>query len=92
MPARLAPNDNGAVSLKDILDSFNSPIKEEHAWALCYQCAKCFRDACVQNRSKCCQVTDVAHVWVHSDGTVHSTTIFAGGGKCFTFFLPKSFF
>lgn len=81
MPARCAPNAEGAVNLQDILESFNAPIKEEHAWALCYQCAKCFNEALSYNRDKCCNVSDVSHVWVHGDGTVHASTIFAGGGN-----------
>lgn len=90
MPGHLAPNEDGAVCLRDILESFNAPIKEEHAWALCYQCAKCFKDALSTNRNKCCRVTDVAHIWVHGDGTVHQSTIFAGGGPGgkYTFFIP----
>ncbi|GJQ85606.1 putative actin binding protein [Trypoxylus dichotomus] len=38
-------NSDGSVCLQDILNSFNSPIREEHAWALCYQCAKFFLES-----------------------------------------------
>lgn len=67
---------DGTVCLKDILESFNSSIKEEHAWALCYQCAKCFSQVLNDNNIKCCySVTDFEHVRLHSDGYVHQSTI-----------------
>uniref|UniRef100_A0A0K8SDD1 KIND domain-containing protein n=1 Tax=Lygus hesperus TaxID=30085 RepID=A0A0K8SDD1_LYGHE len=74
-------DENHCVSLRDILVSFNSPLTEEHAWALCYQCAKCFRNAMRTDRGKCRVVTDLSQVLIHRDGHVHSNTIFAGGGK-----------
>lgn len=69
----------GTLCLKDILESFNSSIKEEHAWALCYQCAKCFLQVLNENDLKFCyNITDVEHVRLHSDGTVHQSTILLG--------------
>lgn len=72
-------DEEGTVCLKDILESFNSSIKEEHAWALCYQCARCFKQ--VVNDSgieRCYTVTEVEHVRLHSDGTVHPRTTVLG--------------
>lgn len=74
-------NSDGCVSLKNILKSFNTPINEEYAWALCYQCAKCFQEAFEEDREKCCSVTDLEHVLLHKDGAVHKNTIFAGRAK-----------
>lgn len=79
-PNKCILDDKGCVSLMDILISFNAPISEEHAWALCYQCAKCFKNALQSDREKCKVVTDLDHVLIHRDGQVHSSTIFAGGG------------
>lgn len=79
--ARCRLNEEGAVCLRDILESFNSSIKEEQAWALCYQCARCFKDAIDNNGiNKCYPITDVDHILLQSDGSIHSNTVFAGGG------------
>ncbi|XP_049959939.1 protein spire isoform X1 [Schistocerca serialis cubense] len=71
---------NSCVSLLDILISFNAPINEQHAWALCYQCAKSFKNAMPGDKGKCYYVTELEHVLLHKDGYVHPNTIFAGGG------------
>ncbi|XP_067007598.2 protein spire [Anabrus simplex] len=71
---------NGCVTLQDILISFNAPINEQHAWALCYQCAKCFKNAMQSDRERCCIVSELEHVLIHKDGHVHTNTILAGGG------------
>ncbi|CAB0008172.1 unnamed protein product, partial [Nesidiocoris tenuis] len=73
-------DEDHCVSLKDILLSFNAPISEEHAWALCYQCAKCFRNAMRTDREKCSIVASISEILIHRDGQVHSNTIFRGGG------------
>ena len=66
------------ISLRKIIELFNSPIKEEHAWALCYQCANYFADILRihKDRKKCFNVTKTEHVWLTRDGSVHSSTIF----------------
>lgn len=74
-------DSNGCVTLQDILISFNAPITEQHAWALCHQCAKCFKNAIETDRGRCCIVSKVEHVLIHKEGQVHSNTIFAGGGS-----------
>lgn len=79
-PNKCKLDENDCVSLLDILISFNAPINEEHAWALCYQCAKCFKNALHSDREKCRVVSELQHVLLHRDGQVHSNTIFAGGG------------
>jgi len=74
-------DSNGCVTLQDILISFNAPITEQHAWALCHQCAKCFKNAIETDRERCCIVSKLEHVLIHREGQVHSNTIFAGGGS-----------
>lgn len=84
MPAntRCVLNSDGTVCLKDILESFNCSIKEENAWALCYQCAKCCDDTIrTTSLNKLYKITEIEHIFLHSDGTVHTNSIFAGGGK-----------
>lgn len=73
-------DQNGCVTLKNILIAFNAPINEEHAWALCYQCSKCFKNAIQNERDRCLLVSELDHVLLHRDGQVHPNTIFAGGG------------
>lgn len=65
---------NECVSLLNILKSFNAPINEEHVWALCYQCAKCFK-AALEDRGSCKVVTELEQVLIHRDGQVHANTI-----------------
>lgn len=63
------------VCLKDILDSFNSPVKEEQAWALCYQCVKFFLECLAISRSGWYSVTEVHHIFLQTDGTIHRNTL-----------------
>lgn len=70
---------NGCVSLKNILISFNAPINEEHAWALCYQCSKCFKQSIQNERERCLLVSELDHVLLHRGGQVHPNTIFGSG-------------
>lgn len=79
-PKKCAVDENHCVSLTDILVSFSAPISEEHAWALCYQCAKCFVNAIKTDPGRCRVVTDLSEVLIHKDGHVHANTIFKGGG------------
>lgn len=71
-------NSDGSVCLRDILNSFNSSVKEEHAWALCYQCAKYFSDCIQTGKQNCCIITEVQHVYLKTDGNIHENTISAG--------------
>lgn len=68
-------NSDGSVCLSDILNSFNAPIKEEHAWALCYQCAKFFSE-CLQTRQLTCFIINqVEDVYLLTDGNIHENTV-----------------
>uniref|UniRef100_A0A224XK81 Putative kinase non-catalytic c-lobe domain protein n=1 Tax=Panstrongylus lignarius TaxID=156445 RepID=A0A224XK81_9HEMI len=73
-------NEDHCVTLADILAAFNAPLSEEHAWAVCYQCAKCFRNAIRNNPDRCKVVYEIDQVLIHKDGHVHPNTIYAGGG------------
>ncbi|XP_071447696.1 protein spire isoform X2 [Hetaerina americana] len=82
-------NAEDCVSLQDILLSFNAPINEEHAWALCYQCAKCFKNTFDradgdEKLKKCYLVSQLDHVMLHKDGQVHPSTIYDDSGGTFS--------
>ncbi|XP_050442130.1 protein spire isoform X2 [Adelges cooleyi] len=68
-------DEDGCVSLIDIIKSFNTPVSEEHAWALCYQCAKCFKYAFEREPNKCRVVRSLEEVRIHKDGYIHPSTI-----------------
>lgn len=68
-------DDNSCVSLLDVLNSFNAPINEEHAWALCFQCAVCFKSVVEKEKDKCMLVDSVDQVFVSKEGTVHPKTV-----------------
>ncbi|KAK7579683.1 hypothetical protein V9T40_000312 [Parthenolecanium corni] len=74
-PIKCKLDDEECVSLNNILVSFNAPISEEHSWALCYQCAKCFKSAFTTNREKCRLVKSLEQVVLHKDGYVHERSI-----------------
>ncbi|CAG9771948.1 unnamed protein product [Ceutorhynchus assimilis] len=70
-------NSDGSVCLSDILSSFNSCIKEEHAWALCYQISKYFCELLSAQREHLHNITEVQHVFLKTDGTIHENTCLA---------------
>ncbi|XP_018333310.1 protein spire [Agrilus planipennis] len=75
-------NSDGSVSLRDILSSFNSPIREEHAWALCYQCSKYISAVINSNPLSDCYVpSEIEHIYLQTDGSIHSKTLF-GDASC----------
>ena len=41
-------DEYGCLSLAEILECFNAPISEEHAWALIYQCLRAL-DNCIRD-------------------------------------------
>lgn len=71
-------NSDGSVCLSDILNSFNSCIKEEHAWALCYQLSKYFYES-LAGKKHIHNITEVEHVFLKTDGTVHENTCLERG-------------
>lgn len=74
-PVKCKLDEEHCVALSDILISFNAPINEEHAWALCYQCAKSFKNAYSKNRDKCRLVKELHQVKLHREGYVNSKSI-----------------
>ncbi|KAF2897177.1 hypothetical protein ILUMI_09005 [Ignelater luminosus] len=72
-------NSDGSVCLRDILESFHSPVREEHAWALCYQCCKFFWGLLgTSSRENCLTLSELNHVFLQTDGNVHPNTFFGG--------------
>lgn len=74
-PVKCKLDKEDCISLSDILESFNGPINEEHAWALCYQCAKCFKNAYSKNADKCRLVKKLEQVILSKEGCVNSKSI-----------------
>lgn len=68
-------DENDCVSLINIIKSFNTPVSEEHAWALCYQCAKCFKNAFERDPNRCRVVKNLEEVRIHKDGFIHPSSI-----------------
>ncbi|XP_043469307.1 protein spire [Leptopilina heterotoma] len=60
-------DSNNCLNLKDVLLSFNGPISQEQAWALCYQAAKTFLNLS-QNEYR--TLSDSSHLLLHKDGSV----------------------
>lgn len=78
--AKCTLNADNCLGLRDILLSFNGPVSEEQAWALCYQSAKCFKAALARTPQppldeQLYDVTDLAHVLLHKDGEIHPATV-----------------
>ncbi|XP_076325177.1 protein spire homolog 1-like isoform X2 [Tachypleus tridentatus] len=65
----------GCVRLSYILQSFNAPINEEHAWAICYQAAKCFLREWENGGSNVYCLTDTSQIRIQKDGTIHSSSV-----------------
>lgn len=60
-------NTNGRLNLKDILLSFNGPVSQEQAWALCYQTAKSLSRL---PDNKFYELSDLSEIVLHKDGDV----------------------
>nr|XP_034191037.1 protein spire isoform X1 [Osmia lignaria]XP_034191038.1 protein spire isoform X1 [Osmia lignaria]XP_034191039.1 protein spire isoform X1 [Osmia lignaria]XP_034191040.1 protein spire isoform X1 [Osmia lignaria]XP_034191042.1 protein spire isoform X1 [Osmia lignaria]XP_034191043.1 protein spire isoform X1 [Osmia lignaria]XP_034191044.1 protein spire isoform X1 [Osmia lignaria]XP_034191045.1 protein spire isoform X1 [Osmia lignaria]XP_034191046.1 protein spire isoform X1 [Osmia lignaria] len=58
---------NGRLNLKDILISFNGPVSQEQAWALCYQTAKSFSRLPDNNFY---ELLELSQIVLHKDGDV----------------------
>ncbi|XP_039764047.1 protein spire isoform X2 [Pararge aegeria] len=66
------------LTLQQILQAFNSHISEEHAWALFYQASRCFQK-CLDEGTAYYLPTELSHVVLHKDGTVHPRTLLHTG-------------
>ncbi|XP_076619062.1 spire type actin nucleation factor isoform X1 [Colletes latitarsis] len=58
---------NGRLNLKDILLSFNGPVSQEQAWALCYQTAKSLSRLPDSNFY---ELSELSQIVLHKDGDV----------------------
>ncbi|XP_076642890.1 spire type actin nucleation factor isoform X2 [Halictus rubicundus] len=58
---------NGRLNLKDILLSFNEPVSQERAWALCYQTARSLSNLPDKNFY---EISDLSQIVLHKDGDV----------------------
>ncbi|XP_077502346.1 spire type actin nucleation factor isoform X2 [Amblyomma americanum] len=66
---------DGCVRLSSILEAFAAPIREEQAWAMCYQTSKCMCKEWMADNRGCYCLTDTSQLRIHKDGSVHSTTV-----------------
>ncbi|XP_069822168.1 protein spire homolog 2 [Dendropsophus ebraccatus] len=57
----------GELSLEEVLKSYEQPINEEQAWAVCYQCARGLAEGSLAPRNR---IRDPASLLLHRDGTV----------------------
>ena len=77
-PAQL--NAEMCLNLEKITSSFNSPITEEHAWAIVFECVKCLKDISENNnvsqssKQKVFIVTNTQQIKIHREGRVHEST------------------
>ncbi|XP_053971720.1 protein spire isoform X1 [Hylaeus volcanicus] len=58
---------DGRLNLKDILLSFNGPVSQEQAWALCYQTAKSLSRL---PNSNFYELSELSQIVLHKDGDV----------------------
>lgn len=57
----------GELSLEEVLKSYEQPINEEQAWAVCYQCARGLEEGSLASRTR---IRDPTSLLLHRDGTV----------------------
>ncbi|XP_075045168.1 protein spire homolog 2 [Mixophyes fleayi] len=57
----------GELSLEEVLKSYEQPINEEQAWAVCYQCARGLAEGSLEAWTR---IRDPASLLLHRDGTV----------------------
>ncbi|XP_053305039.1 protein spire homolog 2 isoform X2 [Spea bombifrons] len=58
---------SGELSLEQVLKSYEQPINEEQAWAVCYQCS---RGLAGDGPISACRIRDPSSLLLHRDGTV----------------------
>ncbi|XP_035722855.1 protein spire-like isoform X2 [Vespa mandarinia] len=64
-------DEKGRLNLQNILSSFNGPVGEEQAWALCYQAAKTLSSL---PKNKCYKLSKLSQIFLHKDGNVFIDT------------------
>ncbi|XP_075733829.1 spire type actin nucleation factor isoform X2 [Rhipicephalus microplus] len=66
---------DGCVRLSSILHAFGAPIREEQAWAVCYQTSKCMCKEWAADNRGCYCLTATSQLRIHKDGSVHTSTV-----------------
>ncbi|XP_067140574.1 protein spire homolog 1-like isoform X2 [Centruroides vittatus] len=64
---------DGCISLSAILGSFNAPISEEQAWAVCFQTSRCLKKIW-EEKVPCFCLTNTAQIFIQRDGQVSRKT------------------
>lgn len=71
-------DSNECLNLAVIIDSFSGPIKEEHAWAIIFECCQCLQKLTSasgeENLGPLFFVSSLAQVFIHKDGRIHEST------------------
>lgn len=63
--------DECGTSLSDILQSFNGPVNEEQAWAICYQVIKSITSSsCHEHSNQLRTLASPSDLLVQKDGSV----------------------
>lgn len=84
--ADVSLDSQGCLTLQQVLDAFNAPISEEHAWALFYQGAVALHRGFNKARDQGAARAPAraprlpSHLYLYRDGTVHNRTLFPGPG------------
>lgn len=83
---------HNCISLEGVLETFNSSISEEQAWAICFSFIKCiqtlkrkgfkFRDQYSKSSQNDADQNEFA-IYLHKDGYVHEKTIFQYIGQSY---------
>lgn len=73
------------TTLQNVLESFNAPLNEEQAWAVCYQCGKYLENDWNKNAPSCFKFNGVESVALGKDGVVQS--VVATSGTCNTLLM-----
>ena len=67
------------LTLKNILNSFNAPLNESQAWAVCYQCGTYLLDLWQNSPEQCQRFNGVTAVYISKDGNVVKVAAAADG-------------
>lgn len=63
-------SERGELSLEEVLKSYQQPINEEQAWAVCYQCCRQLKAPRPADTRAQYLISDPSAILLHRDGTV----------------------
>ncbi|KAJ8281376.1 hypothetical protein GJAV_G00066940, partial [Gymnothorax javanicus] len=63
-------SDPRELSLEEVLKSYEQPINEEQAWAVCYQCCNGLSEPLLAAETRFSRVKDPSSILLYRDGTV----------------------